>query len=797
MIEKPTYEEMEERVKELESEAEKRKQAEEALEFERSLLLSTLDSIEGGVYVSDIDSHEILYVSQSTKDTFQKEVIGGICYRELQGLDSPCEFCTNEIILKQKPEPHRWEYHNPLLNRDYVFVDRIIKWPDGRDVRFEIALDITARKQAEEALRKREARFRLLTENVTDVIWTTDLNFRLTYISPSVLQLTGYTVEEAMAQSMDEIMVPESRVKAETLLKRKLQLIEAGDDEGWAPTGLEIEQYCKDGTTIITRLNTKLLKEPDGRPGQIVGVTHDITERKQAEEALKESEKRYRKLLEVSPDAIAIIQGSPPRHLLVNPAYTKLFGYTLNDIENGFSAFKTIQEADRAEIERKMHDRHTGREIAPRYDQVDLVTKEGRIFPCEIIATLINYGGQTADMLVFTDISERIRAEEEKSNLESRLRQSHKMEGVGTLAGGIAHEFNNALAGIIGNIEILKMDFPADHNIEKCTGPMMESSRRMARLTEQLLAYAGGGKYQEKTISLNDFVENTLPILQHSLDSKIRMETDLASGDLNIKADITQMQTVLSATISNASEAIEGRGRIRISTHGVNVDKDFEESHPELETGLHVCIAIKDDGRGMDDETTSKIFEPFFTTKFQGRGLGMAAAHGIVRNHDGLITVDSELGTGTEVRIYLPAIEIELKEQKKPQADVFIGTGTILVIEDEEIVLDVTRALLERLGYRVLEAVTGKEAVDIVESFDGDIDLALLDIKLPDMDGGRIYPIIKKARPDLKVIICSGYGIDGPAQEILDKGAQDFIQKPYSLSTLSEKLKKVLAIGQR
>jgi two-component system cell cycle sensor histidine kinase/response regulator CckA len=169
----------------------------------------------------------------------------------------------------------------------------------------------------------------------------------------------------------------------------------------------------------------------------------------------------------------------------------------------------------------------------------------------------------------------------------------------------------------------------------------------------------------------------------------------------------------------------------------------------------------------------------------------MAAAYGIVRNHDGLIVIDSELGKGTVVRIYLPAVEVEIKEPKETKVEVSSGTGTILVIEDEQIVLDVTRALLERLGYRVLEAMTGKEAVDIVEGFDGNIDLALLDIRLPDMDGGKAYPIIKEARPNLKVIVCSGYAIDGPAQEVLDAGAQDFIQKPYSLSTLSKKLKKV------
>ena len=198
----------------------------------------------------------------------------------------------------------------------------------------------------------------------------------------------------------------------------------------------------------------------------------------------------------------------------------------------------------------------------------------------------------------------------------------------------------------------------------------------------------------------------------------------------------------------------------------------------------------------MDEETSNRIFEPFFTTKFQGRGMGMAAAYGIVRNHDGFIYVDSELGKGTTIRIYLP--DIDAKEEVKedvvlsPAVKLAMGEGTILVIEDEEPLVDLFRQILERLGYRVLQAETGKEAIELAETFDGQIDLALLDIKLPDMEGGRIYPLIMEARPDLKVIVCSGYSIHGPAQDILDAGAQDFIQKPFSIATLSEKLKEVL-----
>ena len=374
--------------------------------------------------------------------------------------------------------------------------------------------------------------------------------------------------------------------------------------------------------------------------------------------------------------------------------------------------------------------------------------------------------------------------------------EKFKIAAIATLAGGIAHEFNNALMGILGNIELLKMDLPEDERRDKYFKAMKSASHRMSRLTDQLLAYAQGGKYQPKDLKLDDFVIQTLPILKHDLNPAIRVETHFSKDIPHIKADYTQMQMVLSAILANSNEAIEDEGFIRITAENKDLDEAFTKHHPGLKPGPYVCLTVEDDGKGMDEETTSRIFEPFFTTKFHGRGMGMPAVYGIVKNHDGWIYVDSELGKGTTVRIYLPAISAGSREGEKavtqPEVELGIGEGTILVIEDEEVVIEVTQTMLERLGYRVMVARTGKAAIHIAETFDGQIDLALLDIKLPDMEGGKVYPLIMKARPDLKVIVFSGFAIEGPAREILDAGAQDFIQKPFSLATLSEKVKEVL-----
>jgi len=376
-------------------------------------------------------------------------------------------------------------------------------------------------------------------------------------------------------------------------------------------------------------------------------------------------------------------------------------------------------------------------------------------------------------------------------NVQEEMLQSRKMEILSVLAGGIAHRFNNALSAITGNAELLEMELAGNDKLERYVTRMKESAHQMAHLSNQLLAYARGGKFNPEIISPTDFLKDNIPLIKETADLEIHIETDLPADILNIEADNAQMHMVLSAIITNSNDAMEDVGRIMIAARNVDIDEEFAKGCPALKPGPYVSITFEDDGIGMDQETKDRIFEPFFTTHFTVRGLDMAAAYGIIRNHDGWITVDSELGRGTRIVIYLPAVESKAKEGKALHASVS-STRTVLIVEDEEAVSDVTREMLETLGYRVIVAKTGKDAIYTAETFDGEIDLALLDINLPDMEGGKLYPLLMKARPNLKVIVFSGYTIDGLARKILNAGAQDFLQKPFSLAILSEKLKKVL-----
>jgi len=501
-----------------------------------------------------------------------------------------------------------------------------------------------------------------------------------------------------------------------------------------------------------------------------------LSEYRQSEEALKKSEEKYRILFDLESDALALIDIETGNMLEINNAFIELYGYSREEILKMKNMdFSAEPEKTRQATEER------GPYIPLRYHK----KKDGSVFPTEITASILKYKGRDVQIAAIRDITERKR-------LENQLRQAHKMEAIATLAGGIAHQFNNTLTPIKANIEFLEMETSVDENIAKYTEPMKDSTQRMIQLTDQLLAYARGGKYQDEIFLPNDFIKNTIALIKHTLPAAIDVETDLSNDVWSIKADLTQMQMVFTAVLQNASEAIKNKGRIKISTQNKTIDESFVEKNSGTRLGSYVSFTVSDDGKGMDEKTRKRVFEPFFTTKFHGRGLGLAAAYGIVKNHDGWITIDSKLGKGSIVRILIPAIIEKPTEVKKPRTEPSKGVSTILVIEDEESVMNVNRKILERFGYRVLEARTGREAVDIAKTFDGQIDLTLLDIILPDMEGKEVYPLLMEVRPNMKVIVCSGYSADGPAKEILDAGAHGFIQKPFSLADMSEKLKNVL-----
>ena len=517
----------------------------------------------------------------------------------------------------------------------------------------------------------------------------------------------------------------------------------------------------------------------------------EIDDKKKVQEELQFKKAYLEGLVDNIPDGIAVFddKGTITE---VNPQFVEMFGYLEKEVL-GQNISELVGTPDRLEESRSYRRRVASG--GTLNEETVRRKKDGTRFEVSLrSAHFVVDNVQVGNFVIYRDISNRKQAERERTRLESQLQQSRKMEAIATLAGGIAHKFNNAMTPIIGRIELLQLKYAEDADTAADLKTMKTSSRNVVYLTSQLLAYARGGKYHSRSVSLSDFVQASLPSIESALNPEVQLHTDLPSTTMDVSLDFTQMKMVLSAVVANANDAIEEKGCIRISVGEEQLDEAFVKTHPGLAPGTYITLTVEDDGKGMDEETVSRIFEPFFTTHFIGRGLGMAAVFGIVTNHDGSITVDSELEKGTTVRIYLPAVGTGDKAPgtaliREPEVKPVMGQGSILIIEDEASVMEMTRTILERLGYRVFEAATGEKAVEMAEKLDEKIDLALLDIKLPDLTGNQLYPLIMAARPEMKVLVCSGYALDGPVQEILDAGAEGFVQKPFSISALSEKLK--------
>ena len=304
----------------------------------------------------------------------------------------------------------------------------------------------------------------------------------------------------------------------------------------------------------------------------------------------------------------------------------------------------------------------------------------------------------------------------------------------------------------------------------------------MSRLSGQLLGYTGSGEHKSEIISLNEIVEETITLVQHTIDPAVQIEPFLTDDISNVEADPAHIQLELAALMTNTAEAIEGPGRIRIITKNEEIDEELAKKHPGLSLGSYVCLTLEADGKGLNETTRRKLIEPFLRASFEKRGLGVATGPEIAEDHDGRVSVD----------IYFPASESKKTTPEKENTEQPEGKRTVLVIEDEETEVGITRAVLEKLGYHVLEVKSGMEAVNLARTFEGEIDLVFLDIVLPDMGGEEVYSLLLEARPDMKVIVCSAYANDELIQRLLDAGVQAFIQKPFTVATVSETLDEIL-----
>ena len=381
-----------------------------------------------------------------------------------------------------------------------------------------------------------------------------------------------------------------------------------------------------------------------------------------------------------------------------------------------------------------------------------------------------------------------------KAKADAAMLAASRMEATATLAGGIAHDYNNLMCVVLGNAELVRNHLGNDHPDAHMLQEIEVAARKASDLAQRLLAFARGGAYQLAKVDLNQIVREGLSVQERTVPYRIEVRRDLEGELWSIEADRAQLEMLLASLCANAVEAIEGDGEIRIATKNTNVDDALAEEHAGLAPGRHAVLSVEDTGSGMNDEILAKVFEPFFSTKFQGRGLGLAAVYGIVKNHGGHIAIESKENEGTTCTIYFPAVESDVKQPRRQRAAVTRGTETILVVDDEEVLLTLATRMLERLGYQVLTANGGHAAIDMVREYEGDIHLVLLDMGMPIMDGPATFSLLKNERPEMSVILFSGYELDSAAQALLDAGASGFLKKPVTRQKLGEEIRKVLDV---
>ncbi len=390
-------------------------------------------------------------------------------------------------------------------------------------------------------------------------------------------------------------------------------------------------------------------------------------------------------------------------------------------------------------------------------------------------------------------LNELHKAHENKEQLEAQLHHAQKMEAIGTLAGGIAHDFNNLLMAIQGRASLMLVNKDSTHpDFENLRG-IEDHVGSAAGLTRQLLGFARGGKYEVKPTDLNGLIKKENQMFGRT-KKEISIKEQYEETLWVVEVDRGQIQQVLLNLYVNAWQAMPEGGNLHVKTRNMILDTNCRKPYP-VKPGKYVEISVADTGVGMDKQTRERMFDPFFTTKEMGRGtgLGLASAYGIIKNHGGFIDVSSEKGHGTTFSVYLPASEKKVLENRKPEGDTLKkGAGTVLLVDDEEIIIEVSEQLLKRLGYNVLTALNGKEAIKAYQENRDRIDIVVLDMIMPEMGGGETYDGIKKMNPNVKVLLSSGYSLDGRATEILDRGCNGFIQKPFNLEGLSRKLREIL-----
>lgn len=519
----------------------------------------------------------------------------------------------------------------------------------------------------------------------------------------------------------------------------------------------------------------------------IDGLEQEVLQRKRAEKAMQESEERYRRFFEDDLSA-AFIADTGGWLIACNPSYATMFGFA--DVEDALTHNLMDVYPDDKAYEAFLH-------LLEKNGRVEYQKREFRRVDGALIYVAGNVNGtfDAQDRLIeikgyLIDETARQLAETEKARLQEKLQQVRRMESLGTLAGGVAHDFNNLLMGIQGCNSLMLVDTESSHAHYGHLKEIEEYIRSAADLTGQLLGFARGGKYEVKTTDLNQLVKKQIRMFGRTR-KEIAIHETYERALWPVEVDRGQIEQVLLNLFVNAWQAMPNGGHIDVKTKNVMADANAIQSFG-FKPGRYVNVSVADTGAGMDREILQKVFDPFFTTKEKGRGtgLGLASTYGIIENHGGLIHVDSELGVGTVFELFLPASNRSIQKETGFNHEFCKGTGTLLLVDDEEMIIKVGTKMLQKLGYQVISAARGQEALEIFRRSHSEVDGVILDMIMPQMDGAVLFERLKEIDPQVKVILSSGYSLDGKAEQIMDCGCVGFLQKPFDIKELSQKIRE-------
>jgi two-component system, cell cycle sensor histidine kinase and response regulator CckA len=760
-----------------------RDQAEEALRWKTALLEAQLNASIDGILVVDenrkriITNHRLIDLWDIPQDilededdgTLLKYVVGLAKYPEeflkrvTRLYDHPYETSRDEIEFKNGMVLDR--HSAPVLDEKGHLYGRIWTFRD-----------ITERKRAEEGLRESEERFRTLIEGAPEAIFV-QADGRFIYVNPAMVKLLGAsTPDDLLGKVQFTWMAPEYHEATRARMRLQLETGEA------VPPAERI--YLRfDGSPIPVESAAVPVKF-EGKIAHLVFL-RDITERKKAEEELRQSEEMYRTLVAASPDSITVTDLSG-RITLASRKALELFGVPSEQHAIGRTILEWVPPEGRIEAGAALRRLLTTGVTQPT--ELVLRREDGTFFNAEIHGAPIRSadGIIRGAILIARDVTER-------NNLQAQLLQSQKMEAIGTLAGGVAHDFNNILTAIMGYASLLQAMMPEDHPFRSYAQEISNCTNKAANVTRSLLAFSRKQTMQLQPESLNTILRDLEKLLRRLVPEDVTFTTSLHE-DAVVTVDITQIDQVLINLVSNAKDAMPKGGALFLETDTAQLSKEFKQVHGFGAPGRYAMISVTDTGVGMDEATQKKIFEPFFTTKEVGKGtgLGLSIVYGIIKQHNGYVTVSSELGRGARFDVYLPTVAIEASQSQQTPISSQRGTETILLAEDDAHVRRTVKEILRMAGYTIIEAVDGEDAIRQYRANATKIDLLILDVVMPGKNGKDAFEEIRNTNPSIPALFMSGYTGD----IVLDKGVQDlsvnYISKPISANDLLKKIQEVL-----